>query len=101
MARFDNAPVHEERRAAVAALRSRPMPRTPKKPPTGSANPTTPPTFAEWQEAAAKELAKHGIRGSAIRHARWRHYFIEGRSPAEAAEHVAAEYDASRPLVRC
>ena len=75
-----------------------PMPRTPKKPPTGS-NPTTPPTFVEWQEAAVKELAKHGVRGSAIRQARWRHYFIEGRSSAEAAEHTAAEYNATHPLV--
>ena len=38
-----------------------------KKQTATAKTPTTPPTFAEWQDAAAAQLAKHGIRASAIR----------------------------------
>jgi hypothetical protein len=64
-----------------------------------SASTTTPPTYSAWRDAAGKDLAeRHGLRIN-VRKKQWREWYIEGMTPAEAADRAAADHDAMRPLV--
>jgi hypothetical protein len=70
-----------------------------KKPLPDKAASTRPPTYAAWKDAAAKDLVeRHGIKAN-VREKAWRDWFIKGKTPSEAADRVAADYEASRPLL--
>jgi hypothetical protein len=49
--------------------------------------------------AGAALAESHGMRAGSIREARWRNWFIQGRSPAEAAAQAATEYESTRPVI--
>jgi hypothetical protein len=73
---------------------------TRKKTSTTTRSPETPVTFTVWKLMAGAALAEsHGMRAGSIREARWRNWFIQGRSPAEAAAQAATEYESTRPVI--
>ena len=69
-----------------------------KKMTPSTATPADPLTYVAWKAAAALQLARrHGI--TSVLEKQWRDWFSKGMTPADAADRVAAEYQAMRPPV--
>ena len=70
-----------------------------KKTTPSTATPADPLIYVAWKAAAALALARqHGIKTN-VREKQWRDWFIKGMTPADTADRVAADYQATRPVV--